>query len=186
MARQHPNSAPTGDEPASLALRFARCGRLRVVFHAADEKACEWLAVAARAQPEERANLERKLSRLQHALDASERDRDARLQVIHEMQANLDSHSESMSRVLAALERSEQECGARLRVIRELESREQAITSELEARKLLIESQERALAEQQRERDAWRRLLPGVRVRIPGATEAAARLRRWARRPPKP
>lgn len=169
------------------------------MFHEASPRLRAWLAAFAGPRPELRDEHEDAARRLRAALDGSESDRAARLAIILELRGHLadreadvadrDAEVAAQRQALEKVERayaaSERDRAARLEVIRELEDELAANRTAAAAlaaeRQRLDDELVRARADLERlaaEAEAWIRVAPGVRWRVPGGRAAAARLRR--------
>lgn len=162
------------------------------MFHEASPRLRAWLAAFAGPRPELRDELEAAARRLRAALDGSESDRAARLAVILELrghladrEAEIAAQREALEKVERAYAESERDRAARLEVIRglenELESHRAAAAALAVERQRLDDELVRAQADLERlarEAEAWIRIAPGVRWRVPGGRASAERLRR--------
>lgn len=162
------------------------------MFHEASPRLRAWLAAFAGPRPELHDELEDAARRLRAALAGSESDRAARLTVIHELrghladrEAEIAAQRKTLERVEHAYAESERDRAARLDVIRGLEcelATLRAAAAELAAERQRLEDDlARAHSDLERlvrEAEAWIRIVPGVRWRVPGGRDAAVRLRR--------
>jgi len=159
------------------------------MFHQGEPRFRAWLTAYAGAQPRSARRLRDEIRRLSEQLAESESDRAARLEVIHRLQgesaerlaashrieAELDELRGHAIRLEAALRERESEAALRLDALEQLEA---------DRRRLLdrISQLETALAGEREERERWLAVLPVLRLRLPGGSATARRVRTLRRR----
>ena len=180
------------------------------MFHQGTPRFRAWLGAFARDLPRSPRRLRDEVGRLSGLFAESERERDAlrlesrdlrqtlaesendraarlelihrlqgesaeRLAAIHRIEAELDQLRGYATRLEAALREREGESAARLDALARLEAERRGLLDQ-------VSRLETALAAERGERERWLGVLPVLRVRLPGGSATARRLRALRRR----